>query len=367
MDTINLEKKNPKEINVYPLKKTRRILLFLADFFICFFLSFTLFQVAINPLAQTIMDSTGLSSEMTTAQKSRDSVLYGNELLFAEDSEEPSAFASNLQYTADCYVGYLVGAEGYEKCDVFHNYYVAIKVDEAGYAAIFEEYDAAGAYFGASHNLSETYVEEWAPYFDPKDTISSKGSEDMESFIESFFLSAYAQMLSDISENDLTYGGVSYKENQARFSEISDLQDISIMGAALCSHLISCLLLFMLIPCLSKNRKSVAMMALRNERVNASKLTLLRKRDVLLRFVYDFASMAMGLFLLPLTTVDFNELFSLPVLFPLSLVAIVYVIGSLVFLLIDAYGRTLSDRLTGTVLVDEETLDEIYRAKGYPI
>jgi hypothetical protein len=34
-------------------------------------------------------------------------------------------------------------------------------------------------------------------------------------------------------------------------------------------------------------------------------------------------------------------------------------------MLFDPYNRTLSDRLTGTVMVSQDTLDDIISAKGY--
>jgi len=372
MEEISLEKKKPSEVCIYPLKKTRRVLLFLADFFVSFFLAFALFHLAANPIAGVIMDNLGLSEEMETSQRNRDEVLYGFDLLFAEESQEPSYLSTNIEYTAERYIGHFVGVTDLEdaKYNVFQTYWVSIRNEKEAYLSMFSTYDEEGAYFDVSNDaitLKDPYKTEWAPYFDPKDTISTKGSDDMSSFIESFFLPAYSGMLSDILERDLVYDGISYKASQTRFSEISDMEDLSIVFAALSAHLVSSLFYFLAIPFISKNRKTVGMMALRIERVDASRLILLRRRRILARFVFDFVSGAMGLFLLPLTAVDFNELFSLPLLFPMSLVATVYVLASTVFLLVDGYGRPLSDRLTGTVMVDGETLDEIYRAKGYPI
>ena len=68
---------------------------------------------------------------------------------------------------------------------------------------------------------------------------------------------------------------------------------------------------------------------------------------------------------MPLGLYSIAAIFSLPYLFAFSLVSLGYVLISLIVMLFDPYNRTLSDRLTGTVMVSQDTLDDIIRAKGY--
>lgn len=370
MEEKALEKKETKEIEIYPLKKGRRVLLYLADAFLNFFFALFLFSVCLYPLAELTLDKLGYTESLEKAQADRDSVLYGNKLLFPKESTEPSYFNANLLYTSERYIAYLCGVEEKPEHDVLRTYFIEIRQDEGAYKNLFEKYDPKGAFFSLSGNeatLQEKYVEEWRPYFDPKDEIGSQAKKDMESFKSNFFLPSYRALLASVSTNDLTYEGVSYNGNQETFARLSAIYEATLVGVVYGSYLLSALVCFLLIPMINGNRKTLSMLALKVERINASKLTLLRKRDVLLRFVYDFVSGAPILFLIPFTAVSFNELFGLPTLFILSMVALSFVFASLIALLIDPFARPLSDRLTGSVMVDEEALDGIYRAKGYSV
>ena len=78
-----------------------------------------------------------------------------------------------------------------------------------------------------------------------------------------------------------------------------------------------------------------------------------------------FALCSGALLFIPWGVVSFNELFSLPMLLLLSLVGMGLDIISLAFFFFDPFGRTLMDRLTFSFMVNQETLGDICRAKGY--
>jgi hypothetical protein len=357
-------------VEVYPLSKMWRIGSFLADFFIHFFFALFLYQVCLYPLAGLIVHSDALSDELTQKQNERDSVLYGNSLLFAKGNKDIDYLSSNLSYTGDQYLSYFVSSGVDGKDEIFHTYFIVLRNNQASYQSFYENNDTTADYFRWANDapvLQSKYVTEFAPHFDPNDALSSQAQKDLDTFMSSFFLKGYSAMLQDVASQDLTYNGISYRESQARVVAIEKEQELTVVVTSLLSDVLSSLALFLLIPCLNKNRKTIGMMALRKERVNASRLILLRKRDVLYRYVYDFASTFGTIFFLPMIQIGFNELFALPILFPLSLVSIGYVIISLFFVLFDSFNRSLGDRLTGTVMVDEESLDQIYRSKGYQV
>lgn len=368
------EGENPEKtktvVDIYPLSKMWRIGSFLADFFIHFFFALFLYQVCLYPLAGLITHASALSEELTQKQNERDSTLYGNGLLFAKANSDIAYLSTNLSYTGDQFLSYFVETGVESKAEVFHTYFVTLRNSERDYQTFYETNDTSADYFSWEKDrplLQSKYVSEFAPHFDPNDALSSAAQKDYDTFMTSFFLKSYSAMLQDIASQDLTYQGASYRESQARVVAIEKEQELTVVVTALVADVLSALTLFLLLPCLNKNRKTIGMMALRKERVNASRLVLLRKRDVLYRFVYDFASTISAVFFLPMIQMGFNELFALPLLFPLSLVSLGYVLISLIFLLFEPFNRTLGDRLTGSVMVEEESLDAIYRSKGYQV
>jgi hypothetical protein len=362
------EEKQEDAVEIYPLKKTWRIGVFLADYFIAFFLALFLYQVCLYPLAGLIISSQSLSEELVNVQNERDSVLYGNHLLFAKKSQDITSFSDNLESTGDSYLSYFVTNSNDSSLEIFHTYFVTLRKDEKSYQNFYESNDTSEDFFIWSETkpvLQAKYVSEFAPHFDPNDALSSQGEKDLATFMASFYLKGYSTMLSDILTNDLTYNGISYLSKQNRVRAIEKTQEMTVVVTALISYALTCSLLFLLFPCLNKNRKTIGMMALRIERVNASRLVLLRKRDVLYRFIFEFASCLSGVFFLPMIQMGFNELFALPMLFPLSMVSMGYCLVSLGFVLFGSFNRSLGDLLSGSVMVDEASLDEIYRSKGY--
>ena len=66
-----------------------------------------------------------------------------------------------------------------------------------------------------------------------------------------------------------------------------------------------------------------------------------------------------------MTLVSFAYLFQFSALVSFSLVSLLFNIFSLIVLLFDSFSRTISDKLSKTVLISEADLLEIYKAKGY--
>lgn len=357
------------ELHIYPLSKGKRVIAFIADFFLSFIISFALFHLAFYPL---ISYSSGLYEDQTAsikAQKDRDAVLYKNNLLYFESEQsddEPSSFSKNLQYTCKSYVFSLINGDS--STDVFRHYFIDIKGhDESNFASWIQNNDESTGFFLYSPEVSllSTYVEEFSPIFEEGNAPSKQGEEDYERFEKKFFLPAYSKMLTDIQENDLTFAGISYNEQQAIVSSFSKKANAVVIAAASSSYVLSICVIFLIIPLFSKTRRTLGMVFLKRERVNSLKLMPLRKKDVILPSLYALFADAGLLFLLPWPIVSFNELFSISGLWILSLISVFFDFLSLIFLLFDQLDRTLSDRLTSSVMIDEDTMGAIYRAKGY--
>lgn len=289
-------------------------------------------------------------------------------MLFYEEGKsdkEPSSFATNLEYTCKSYVSSLV--YGDTTHDVFHHYFVDLRQKENEYIELIKIKDTATQFFSYTPSIAllPKYVDEFAPIFEEGNAPSKQGEEDYSRFQKEFFLPCFSSLLQDVLENDLAYEGISYKQKQSVVTSFSNKANAILVSSASISYVVGVSVVYLIVPLISKTRKTLGMVFLRRERVNAAKLMPLRKRDLVLPYLYAFFVNAGLLFLLPWPIVSFNELFSLPGLWILSLISILFDLVSLFFLLFDKLDRTFSDKMTMSVMLEEEEMDAIYRAKGY--
>ena len=370
------EEKQEQVLEISSLSKWKRFLAFLADFFLIFIASLTLFHLAAHPLSKVMTGYDGRKEETSLAQKRRDSVLYGNKILVSPSpaEQETRDFSANLSFTFECYVysflGEAVNVEKYasKAADYFHTYYVTIRQDVASYKALYRDLDTTGFFeVGDKVTLKSVYVEEFKHAFLPGDELSTQGKADYETLQSKVFLKGYNRVLDDISAKDLVFADVSYKKEQQKVSDFIAYEKTMVIVDAFVAYGLSCFIVTLLIPLISKERKTLGLLFLREVRLDSELLVLPKRRRILLFFVYQLLMNIGSLFFVPMGAYDFVSLFSLPILFPVSVIGLVYLLFSLIYMLFEPYNRTIADRLSGTVMVTEDTLDKIYQAKGYKI
>lgn len=360
-----------KTVEIFPLGKGKRVLVYLSDLIISFALAFLLFNIAVYPSARAIAKVDDKTTSISSIGTKRDSVLYGNSILFAKDESKTASsdLNDNLAYTFSLFASYYV-TDSSSSYEVFFHYYSEIRSDSASYISLMKSNDKDLSFFDYSSSrptLKETYKKEFAPAFDPKDSLGDTAKSHYESFQNDFFLQCYFDMLSDIEKNDLSFGEVSYKDCQSEVRGLTNAIDNAIASSAYISEAFSLLILFILVPLLGKNRKTVAMLFMKVERVDVASLQLLKTKDVFLYFVYQIALNAALMVFLPLPTISINLVFGLGVLLPLSLISLGFAVISLFFVLFNSFNRSLSDLLTGTILITNSSLDDIYRSRGYKV
>jgi hypothetical protein len=359
-----------KVVDILPLGKGKRILVYLCDLVVNFFFAFVLFNIVVYPLAKIAVGFDEKTSQIVSYGDKRDYVLQKNELLYPEDDKISSTyFQSNLEHTFNLYSLFYV-TNSTTDYDVFYHYYVFIRGDSATFISTLKKNDNSLSFFDYSGErpvLKDKYKAEFAAAFDSKDSMGSNASSHYETFKNDVFLQTYYNMLNDINEKDLTYNGVSYKQSQKQVSALSQSLDNMIAIAVYISNVVSLSICFLLVPLLNSGHKSISMLFMKVSRLKADSLRPIRKRDVLLYFIYEVALNCALLMLTPLPVVSFSYVFNLGVLFPLSMVSLGFGIISFFFVIFGDYNRGLSDIVTGTVLVGDDTLDEIYRAKGYKV
>ena len=369
MDDIELDTREPNRIDIHPLSKGRRVLCFLADYFLVFIIALLLFHVAAYPLGGIITKSTERYETYLSASRNRDLVLAGNKLLFYEkesEAYETSRFGENLGYTCKQLVSYYVlDNQQLQEYDVFRTYYFSLRFEAVDLSNVYRKYGTSFFTFDGGIALKDEYKEEFYPLFRAGDEISSVGQKHYEAFRDGFFLKTYSEMLEDIEKNDLVYEGHSYKALQKEVTDYNRYCDVLILACDLIAYVIAVSIVALFFPLASSRRKTLSMLFLRYSRVEIKDFQIFSQAKVPLLFIYMLAFCASCLMFIPWGAVGFNELFSLPMLFPLSLVGLALSLGALAFTLFDEFGRGLSDKLTFSLLVDETAYGEICRAKGY--
>lgn len=152
-----------KVIDLKPLGKWRRILLFLGDFFISFIISFFLFNVAIYPLGTVIGNTNQRTIEATELEDKATNLLIDSGILFQTKDSDVS-FENDVNYTFKLFLSYytfddeaVVGSTDSQyghkiENEVIRTYFVNILDDEARYLAAFNEVNKSDQMFVIGDN-----------------------------------------------------------------------------------------------------------------------------------------------------------------------------------------------------------------------
>ena len=347
-------------VDIIPITKWKRILVYLGDAAITFLLAIFLFVVAVYPIGTKIVDYTETSQEIQKKNRLCDDLFFANDILFYESDVTKYDYEASLEYTYKKFLSVYVD-DASSNNDVFYNYFVTLKSDENKYKSLFKD-----TYFnvGVTVELKNEYKEPLKPLFNDHDELTEYGSSIYLELQEKGFLMMYSEIVKDVQTNDLTYNGISYKKTCEELESLNQNIHFSISIFAIISFFLSSIICYLLLP-LCIGNKTVLMKVMKYEKIGVDNLYLLSKKENLLSFVYNAILSLYTVFFVPLMVIPFVGLFIIPIILPISLVSLLIVIVSFVVLMCSGYNRTLSDVLTKTVLVKAEELDKIYKSKGY--
>ena len=374
------ENQEKKVINLIPLKKGKRILLFLADYFINFILGFLLFVVACYPLGKLMTGYTAKTNDYDTNLVNRGEILVHNKIIFNSNDVDISNISYNVDFTSDCFLSYYCFDEESpsnmrynqfgHKADnqVFHTYFLNIIHDEQKFLTLFDKYNATHEYFtrsGTTLTLKSDIKEQVRPSFIKGEEASQVGKTYIANIKSSVYLPMFSEVMESIKTSDLTYSGHSYNATQSAILSYESYRLNLITAGAMISVFISSAILYLVIPLVNKSHKTISMFIMNIETVNIRSLGYLKKKEVALKFVYCLFEVFFISFFVPMTSIPFVEMFRIQLLLIISLFSIGFMLINLIALLFDEYNRTLFDRLLGLVHLKTADLDEVYRAKGY--
>lgn len=368
------KRKEVETLDIYPLTKGRRFLLWFCDFFLCFFLTFFVFNVASYPIAKGVSGYDNKLMERYEAECRKDDILYQHNLLFYENESSKYQFNVNLNYTFDRYLAYWVFEDvNYAKYEVISNYFITIKGDNNKYNNCYYNAEKEDAFFfnyDYNHkpiSLKDEYKDLFKPYFDKLDEMSNEGRKTLNTFKDRFFTKAYAEVFYDIETNDLSYNNYSFNTLSKQINDITNFQNVIIISSTLSAFLLSWLILFVIFPLINKYGKTPSQVILKIERIGFNNVYLLKKGEVLINAIYQLPLNMGFVMFIPLLVVSFNYIFSLSLLLVLTCISIIYTLLTVIFMLFNQFNRTFEDFLTQTILISTESLHEIYRKKGYKI
>ena len=376
------EEQNTNIVNISPLKKGKRMLVFLGDFFIMFILSFVFMNILSVPVLSSVLNMQEKADHNLAAANNELDILYGNNLLKYENDSTRYELDKSLDHSSICFLSYYVldsesspieNQPHYgHKLDneFFMHYFVDIRNDTLSYISLINEFDNENIYFNAVDNnisLKDYYKNLLTPYFDEKDDLSEEGQSAFSKLTEDIFLNLYARMMEDIYAKNLTYNGMDFNENRSIVTNFDKIYYQFFSICALIAYFLSWAICYILVPLANKSHRTLTMIIMKVEHIGKNNLYLLRPGEVLLNSVYQLVANFAYVLFLPLSYISITYLLSLPWLPALFAISFVFNFVSFFFIIFNQYNRGVSDLLSRSLLISSSDLDAIYRSKGYNV
>lgn len=379
-----MEIKQNKYVDINPISKWKRIGVFLGDFFINFIVAFILFGAAITPLGKVMTSYENKANEFEICEKNRINILYDNELIFYEDEVYKYHEKIYLEYTYECFLSYyvLTGQVDfipsspkfgrYLSNEVIKHYYFDIYKNESKYYELFDKYNDKVGYFEknlTNYILKEEYCSQLLDHFNPLGEMSEVGEEIFNNIASDVFFPLFAEILTNISDPSIDLSSpnynLTYNQYSLRAENIRNYHTILLTICGFISFLLSTLLIYLIYPLIVKSRRTPTMSILKVDRINIDNFNHVGKLTYFVLFIYAIAFNLSFVMFLPMTLVSFAYTFQFSILVSFSFVSFVLLLISFIVLLFDPYSRCTSDKLSKTLLISEDDLIEIYKARGY--
>ena len=258
--------------------------------------------------------------------------------------------------------------------DVFHHFYFDVRNLSDNYIDEAKKCDSVGFFqvddTTKTLTLKETYRVTFNQGFAEGGSFTDEGKKIYDSFYRTYFLNMYGEMLLDIQKNDLSStisGKQTYNTYQAIVDAYQELFRNTVVVDCYVSMFLGVSICYLIIPLCNRNRKTISMFFMRVEKVNKNNFELKSRASLFANFVYQLALNASLLFFIPMISVDFAYIFSLISIVPIAAAGIVIQLVSLIILLFDEYNRPLSDKFSNTIMISSDTLEDIYRVRGYNV
>ena len=369
------EEVKDKVIEIRPVSKWKRFLTFFADYFISFIIAFTLFSIAIFPLAKMMFHTQSQSEDALALEQKAIKLLKDDGFIYVKNSD--ASFEEDVNYTFKVFLSYYAFDEeevdskhpdyGHkEEHEVIRTFYKNVINDTALYINDFKEVNQADDMF----NIGDT-VDSIALKNDYKVILAnellevtdeSKYSVTMTNFRDHVFAKLfYLKVYDHIMTNDYVRGDISYKATLEEARDIMRRLQWVATGSVLFTILFTWGITFVLYPLVNKDHKTIGLSAMRISKLHYKSLGPINKSSVMIQSFYQFLFLlSTGLFL-PILFFGMSYLFNLPLLFILTLISLGLMLVSGLFIFFNEYNRSGADILTNIVLLPDSEIDMMYR------
>ena len=385
MEDSEILDNNPEEngVDIKPLKKSKRVLVFLADFFLNFIITFFLFSIAIAPIGKAITNFNDKDEEHKNVATEMYNFYYESGVLHKNTSFEAYDLTAGIEYTYHCFLSYYV-LDSEDSIDpsypqyghkdennTIRHFYRDIRSDESKYVSLFEKYNNDIGLFvkNEDYSLKEEVKNELYAFFDIKDEMGDIGNSYYKTIQNKLFNPLIAEVIADINNNDLVL-----PNHQHTFVEckniLKTLETYHSNLMCVCTfiaYFISTLIYYLVIPYFNMDKKTLGMMSMKIERVVFTNLNHPNRIHQILIMFYALLTNMIGLLFVPAILVPFNNLFANSWLLYSSIFSLVLSLISLVFMLINQYNRSLTDYISNTLFLAQDDMDALYRARGYNV
>ena len=370
-----MEEKENNVIEIRPVTKWKRFLAFLADYFIAFIISFTLFNLAIFPLAKIAFNTQSKSEHATALENQAIGLLIEDGYLYS--AREGSNFEDNVNYTFKVFLSYYAFDEetpdsahsqyGHKlENEVVYHYYQNVIKDDDKYIADFKEVNQDDEMFDigdtfASITLKSDYKNLLANEL-LEVTDEEKYSEAMTNFRDHIFAKLfYLHVYNHIIENDYVKGDVSFNKCLTDARDIMRGLQWVATGSVLFTVLLTWGIVFLIYPLINKDCKTIANSAMHMSKLHYKSLGPITKSSVLIQSFYQFIFMLSFILILPVLYFGLSYSFNLPLLFVLSVISLGLIVISGLFIFFNEHNRSGSDILTNIVLLPDSEIDNMYK------
>lgn len=369
------EENNQKFIDIRPLSKWKRLLVFLGDYFISFIISFTLFNLLVFPIASLIANVKGESERAENLDKQALKMLKDDGFLFSEN--EFSTFIEDVNYTFKCFLSYYAFDEetpavetdkqyGHKlENEVVLHYYESVIKDTNQYVIDFKEVNEKNQMFSIGETVDSIVLKSDYKALLANELLEvkdeSKYSEAMINFRDNVFARLfYLHVYNHITEHDYVKDGVSFnalmKEEENIIKTINWVPTVSSFIAIILSWGI----VYVAYPLINKENHTMTMSIMKVDKLHYKSLGPVDRKRVMVRSFYHLVEILSYSLFLPVLYYGLAYCFNLPLLLVLSLITLGLTIVSGLFIIFNEYNRSGSDIVTETVLVPTSELDHLY-------
>lgn len=372
------EENKVKVINLNPLSKWKRILLFLGDYAITFILSFIFFNLAVFPLGKLICQTEKQSLKAVEYQEKANDLLIEGGLIF-DDSIRDDNFENDVNYTFKVFLSYYAfdSEESPDKSnpqyghkaenEVIRNYFLNHLHNEADYLAAFKDVNSKDNMFDIGETAYDISLK--------KDYKLLLGSELLEISDESQYSTqmtnlrdhVFARLFyiyiyqNDILENDFVINDRSYLGYLNNSKKIYENLNWVPVVCSFISVVLSWAGVFLIYPMINEERRTPTGSVMKSNSLSFKRLSAIDRKIVGIQSFYSLILNLSIMIFLPVLFFGLPYCFNLPLLFIFMVISFSLMLVSLFFVLFNEHNRSGSDILTSTVIVPASELDELYK------